>query len=167
MNYLLIMMSLCLTAYHLCAQSLERFVIGSAGLSNQNENIQLSFTVGETVVSTFHTDDFLLTQGFQQTSIEEIPTGIELPAYIHDIIAFPNPLGTTLYLEIKAAKVAEFSLEVYDLNGKRQTLPALLLGSTGHAQYQMDVADWVPGMYLLMIKTIEGVPVKVFKIQKM
>lgn len=166
MNCLLFIMSLCLTAYHLCAQSLERSVIGGAGFSIQNENVQLSFTVGETVVSAFNTADFLLTQGFQQTGIEEVPTGIELPTYIQDITAYPNPVGTTLYLDINSTKIFEFSLEVHDVTGKRQALPAHLMDSTGHFQHQIDLMDWAPGIYLLMIKTKEGTPVKIFKIQK-
>jgi hypothetical protein len=167
MNYLLFALSLSLLAFNLPAQSLERFVIGSAGISSQNENIQLSFTVGEPVVSSFHTDEVQLNQGFQQIHVEDIPTGIELPAYIQAIIAYPNPVGTTLYMDVNTSKVFEFSVEVYNLSGQQQGFTADFLSTIGNSQHQIDLIGLVPGIYLLMIKTKEGYPVKTLKIQKM
>lgn len=166
MNCLLITLSVNLTAFHLPAQSLERFVVGSVGLSTQNNDIQLSFTVGEAVVSSFHTDEVQLNQGFQQTQVKEVPTGIKMPNYIQTLKAYPNPVGTTLHLEVNASKLFEFSTELYDLSGRRYPLelPSRVAGS---AQHPIDLMGLAPGIYVLMIKTKEGVPVKVFKIQKM
>ena len=167
MSYLLITLSLSLTAFHLSAQSLERFVIGSAGFSNQNKNLQLSFTVGETVVNSFNTDALQLSQGFQQPNIEEVTTAIELPAFVHEIVAYPNPVENIINLDIYTTKSFEFSLEMFDLTGKKQMLPPIGGKTSGQTKYQIDITRFGTGLYHLLIKTKEGVPVKVFKIRKM
>ncbi len=167
MNYLILMLSLTLAVLNLSAQSLERFVIGSAGFSGQQEDIQLSFTVGEAVVSSFQSEEIQLKQGFQQINVEEVPTGIEWPDYIHDLIAYPNPVGATLYVDVNTSQLFEFSVEVYDLSGQQLCQPTNFTGIPGNTQHQIDLVGLVPGIYVLVITTTEGFPVKTFKIQKM
>jgi len=166
MKPLILILSIYLSASTLFAQSLERFVIGSAGLSPQNEDLQLSFTAGEAIVSGLNADDIQLSQGFQQANIEDITTGFELPHSIEDIIAYPNPTGSVLYIDIHTQKEFEFSYLISDLTGRQLALPPQPGGNTGVSQHQIDLTGLTPGIYLMMIKTKDGVPVKVFKIQK-
>jgi len=58
----------CLTL-SLSAQQLERSVIGSAGRNVQTSNLQLSFTIGELIVTTKRNNLGTLTQGFHQADI--------------------------------------------------------------------------------------------------
>ena len=60
------------------SQGIERQVIGSAGTSAEAGGIEISYTVGESVISTeVVSGSFTLTQGFQQAEGEQMPTGIE------------------------------------------------------------------------------------------
>jgi hypothetical protein len=158
-------MSLGLLAVNqLCAQSLERYVIGSTGLSTQNAGLQLSFTVGEAVAGSHQTQNLQLHQGFQQAGLVMI-TGIEEPGYVPGVIAYPNPVGAILFLEVTTTDAYDLSWEIYDLTGK-QTFAAGRLGGTGSIRQQIDVSHLAQGIYFFVITTKAGYPVKTFKIQK-
>jgi hypothetical protein len=93
-------------------------VIASSGGYNINGNMTISWTLGETVISTLQSKDktIMLTHGFQQdllvTAVEE--TIVE-PAKIK---VFPNPVGDAVYIEIEAPLDEEVGLEVFDSQGK-------------------------------------------------
>lgn len=51
------------------SQSIERDVVSSSGDYFENENLSVSYTIGEIVTETFIGEGLILTQGFHQTSI--------------------------------------------------------------------------------------------------
>ena len=54
------------------AQSIERQVIAASGNFDTTANLQVSWTLGETVIETFSNSSITLTQGFQQPDISQI-----------------------------------------------------------------------------------------------
>lgn len=55
------------------SQEIERQVIGSTGNESSNGNITIQSTVGETMVQTREGSSIVITEGFQQPEIREIP----------------------------------------------------------------------------------------------
>lgn len=92
-------------------------VISAAGNHYETEDRSISWTLGETVVETFTTDENILTQGFHQTvltvlSINDMDGG---PGY--RITAFPNPVKSHLTLSIDAEKHDNMQFMLYSYNG--------------------------------------------------
>lgn len=98
------------------AQSLERTVIGSAGLAIQNGTAGLSFTVGEVATNSAN----LLTQGFQQPNIVNNTSTLDLSKTSQKAIVFPNPTVDILNIKsnLPEAGIAQLNYQVIDNTGK-------------------------------------------------
>jgi len=99
-------------------------VVSTSGNHAENGSVQISWTVGETVIETLINGNNILTQGMHQskltvTAIQEVVgPGLE-------IIAFPNPATDCIHLQLNSIlhfpaddRGKDFSFQLYDLNGK-------------------------------------------------
>lgn len=100
-------------------QSIERSVIGSLGGYSSSGNVSLSFTVGETVVSTVSSGSVILTQGFQQPTTAS--TGVKQVSHFGNLTVFPNPSSGLFQIKLENSLGNNNDLlkaEVYDGAGK-------------------------------------------------
>ena len=135
-------------------------VISAAGGSGTGTNVQLSWTVGEPVIETFTGSSAILTQGFHQSKL--LVTALDpmvFPGLI--LTVFPNPVSSSLQLDVKGDVRTNLSFQIFDINGKLvlnrklESLPGLI-----------NMESYVSGTYLLKVYQEEGEPVKTFKIVK-
>ncbi|HOY39504.1 MAG TPA: hypothetical protein PLK75_09415, partial [Bacteroidales bacterium] len=76
-------------------------VISNAGCSAENQSISVNYTIGEPIVETFNSDDFVVTQGFNQPIITITAVEIaQCPDF--SIQIFPNPTSTTLEVLVES-----------------------------------------------------------------
>ena len=158
-----IVLLLCLTCW---GQSLERSVISSGGSYLENGGLSLSFTIGEAVITTRTGASFIITEGFQQTDVIAIPTGIEIPEYVNNIIAYPNPTESFLNVDVNTKKPVDLIFELFDQLGRRTRFSRESLKESLSIQHQIDLMGLPAGIYQLLIKTNHGNPVKTFKVIK-
>lgn len=99
------------------SQQVSPEVIASAGDHFENEDISLSWTLGEPVISTL-SGEYILTQGFHQdlyiiTSIDDVEIS-EM-----DIQIFPNPTADYLNIEISNPEFSndDVIIQLLDLKG--------------------------------------------------
>lgn len=117
MKYILMIMLL-LGAVNLShAQSLEREVIGSAGISTSASGIELDYNVGETVTLKGGTSN-QVTQGFVQPTMRSNVSVLELNKASFSILAYPNPVNDLLNIIIESAQSEPYIYSVYDLSGR-------------------------------------------------
>lgn len=109
---------LILTSVNLYSQQVSPEVIASAGDHFENEDISISWTLGEPVISTL-SGEYILTQGFHQdlyiiTSIDEV----EIEDF--DIQIFPNPTPDYVNISINSTKKqnSHIVLQLFDMNGR-------------------------------------------------
>jgi len=148
------------------AQMLTPKVVVSGGNFTSNGGYSISSTVGESMVQTFSSSGFYLTQGFQQPSLfignkrEENNSGTCIEAY-------PNPVKDQLILEIVAGEINEFFVEIYTLTGlKLQThLLKNLLSATNIKK--LDFSGYAKGTYIVHIFCPDKQINRVFIIEKM
>ena len=148
------------------AQMLTPKVVVSGGKFTSNGGYSISSTVGESVVKTFSSSGFYLTQGFQQPSLfignkrEENNSGTSIEVY-------PNPVKDQLILEILASEIDKFFVEVYTLTGlKLQThLLKNLLSATNIKR--LDFSRYAKGTYVVHIFCPDKQINRVFIIEKM
>ena len=108
-----------LMCFSVSAQSIERQVIGSAGTVFNAGGYEMSFTVGETKVSSYNAGGHWLTEGFQQGDLG-IPIGIEEPTIFEEIgvTVYPNPFTEHFTLELTDENIKDYDVAVYDMIGQ-------------------------------------------------
>jgi len=137
-------------------------VIASAGGYNVSEGVSLSWTLGETVIPTFKSQDgsLILTHGFQQkmiiTSIKE--TIIEKVK----IKVFPNPLTEIMTIQFDTPVDEEIIIDVIDSQGK--TFKSDIIEST-LTNKQVNLQDIPAGIYYLRL--MKGKLINVYKVVKL
>lgn len=134
-------------------------VIATSGNFFQNENVTISWTLGEPIIETFSSADMILTQGFQQPVLI-VSTLIEEPGLDFQITAFPNPTNAHVNISTDALQGESLMYRVYDMQG-RFIVSNLLEGT----QTRVAFDDYPPGTYFIRI-TRDEKPVKTFKIIK-
>ena len=137
-------------------------VIVSASGYNVSEGVSLSWTLGETVIPTFKSQDgsLILTHGFQQkmiiTAIEE--TIIEKVK----IKVFPNPVTEIMTIQFDTPFDEEIIMDVIDYQGK--TFKSDIIESAV-TNKQVNLQDIPAGIYYLRL--MKGKLINVYKVVKL
>ena len=139
------------------AQSITKQVIGTAGKTQSNSDIKLSWTTGEPVVG-------LMTAGGNQLGNGYYPA-MDLKALrIQDhsldlqIKVYPNPTAQMLY--VSHPVLNSFSIQIADLNGKQ------IYAGTITKDQSLDVSNYSPGIYMVTVGTAESSKSNTYKIIK-
>jgi len=150
---------LLLTTYSY-GQSLEQFVIGSAGnFSSTSTGSTLSWTVGEPLISTENNSNSMLTQGFQQPIlVNPLSTNNTLnqDIYVH---VFPNP--TLKKITLQKESTIPLKAELLDILGQ-----SIGHYSLNNNQTNISLETLPAATYLLCIRTVDQQIIKTFRIQK-
>lgn len=88
----------------LCAQQ----VVASGGGTAENDNMSLSYTVGEIATETFVSGDHMLSQGMQQGIVIAKITSVESSEI--EVTVFPNPTSNGVFLESSNSKNLKYKL---------------------------------------------------------
>ncbi len=151
------------------AQNIElaRQVIGVAGGTAGAGFFRLSYTVGETLISTLEGREKALSQGFHQPEVQ-----MNFSVDVRDLLAewkvkiYPNPTLSTLNLETAIENAAaNIHIRVTDIRGAF-VFPAQVLPARGNTN--LECQSLPPGMYFLQItnrKTGEMLALPFSKIQ--
>jgi hypothetical protein len=138
-------------------------VVSTAGNHSETGTVQLSWTIGEPVISTLSNGSNILTQGMHQSkllidAIEEI----ELSGLV--ISAFPNPTNEFVNLQVHQLLTdqpwKEFSFVLYDMNGK-----VLMQKQIVSTETVIQMNNYVSSTYFLKV-LVNNHEVKTFKIVK-
>ena len=141
-------------------QSLEQFIIGSAGnFSSASTGTSLSWTLGEPMISTENSSSAILTQGFQQPLVvTPLSTNLSQDQAIH-LQAFPNPTLEKITLEKETNTT--LNAELLDILGQSIGHYSLVENQTIISLETLPAAT-----YLLCIRALNGQIIQTFKIQK-
>ncbi len=162
---LILLSALLISGQLLISQSVELSptVISSAGNYSEAEGIRLSWTLGEVAVSSLQGDNFLLTQGFQQTYQDN--TGFVTEPIRWQIAIYPNPVKRLLRLQFDVPEPTDFLVEIQDVNGKlllqkqyKQVFPGDVI--------PFDMADYSYGVYFFHISTTDRQQARVLSVTK-
>jgi hypothetical protein len=152
-----------LLAVSVGAQQIKQEVIATAGGYNKSadNSISISWTLGETIIPTFKSQDgtLILTHGFQQkliiTSVEE-----NLEEQVK-VTIYPNPTSETINILFETATDKVISVYLVDSQGKMvktDQIEATVL------EKPIDMQDLPAGIYYLRL--IKGKLVNVYKVVK-
>ena len=153
-----------LTALSAGAQQIKQDVIASAGGYNvaSGNTISISWTLGETIIPTFTSQDgsIVLTHGLQQNIV--ITTVEENLINPVKIIVFPNPTSEIVNIEFETPTDAEITL--FLLNNQGSLVKTIQIPTTTLTK-EINMQDLPSGIYFLRI--LKGKLVNVYKVVKL
>lgn len=137
-------------AFTTSAQSISPQVVASSGAHATSPYVQLSWTVGEVVVTTLTGGGGLITQGFHQTYdvatiAEEAPLGLS-------VNVFPNPATDLLQIAL-SGEFPDIELALMDMSGKLVGSQMLRSGTSG---FNFGVGFLAKGTYVLRLSSKDG-----------
>ena len=139
------------------SQTISKQVIGSAGKTQSNSNLKISWTTGEPVVGLITAGGNQLGNGYypamdiQALSIDDVALNVE-------IMVYPNPTSQSLY--VSHPELNLFGIQIVDLNGKQ------VYSGTISKDQPLDVSNYSQGMYLITIENKEANKKNTYKIIK-
>ena len=139
-------------------------VISSGGGYGVNDNISISWTLGEVAVTTLSHANMLLTQGFQQPF--DIGVGINREEVNWSITVYPNPVDDELRIRFNIEKSADFILEIQDVTGR-------LMSQVQHKEIDpgdivvLNTSTFTSGIYFLKLLTPDRQQVQVTIVRKL
>ena len=149
-------------------QSVAPEVYASAGDYYVSGNVNVTWTLGETVIETFEQPgvDFIVTQGFNQPYYKETSTGVSQTIEDNSPIftVFPNP--TSGIIRIRLSKPFDRPVQVELFNTLGQLIQSdLWLPNTASPEMVFSLENQANGMYFLQL-SIAGESLGVYKVQK-
>ncbi len=133
------------------AQNTDQQVIATAGDYAESGDYAISWTLGETVISTGSGGDYILTQGFQQSKWDIV--GIEEVSEIsHEIRLWPNPATTHVNVEVNNREEGLiFTWTVLDMTGKQ-----VMQGQGENGFVRVNLQSLHKSMYIIRIMDEDG-----------
>ena len=139
------------------SQTISKQVIGTAGKTQMNSNLKISWTAGEPVVGLMTAGGNQLGNGYypamdiQALSIDDVSLNVE-------IMLYPNP--TSQSLNVSHPELNSFGIQIVDLNGKQ------VYAGTIEKEVPLDVSSYTQGMYLVTIEDTTNHKKNTYKIIK-
>ena len=143
-------------------QAQDPTVISSASGHGNSANIVLSWTLGETAISSGHTLNRWYTEGFHQPNLLVYPS-LAKDDKVQIEIA-PNPTQSTIRIQIQPVMSSEMLIYLNDVKGRRILHTRL---APGIHQTLLNVEGIAPGIYFLQIRNNLGNVFESFKIIKL
>jgi hypothetical protein len=154
MKYIIVILLVTNLSY---SQSISKQVIGTAGKTQTNSNLKVSWTTGEPVVG-------LMTAGGNQLGNGYYPTmdlkalKIENNSLDLQVKVYPNPTSQMLY--VSHPELDSFSMQITDLNGKQFYTGTIQKGQA------LDVSSYSQGIYLITVENKEANKKNTYKLIK-
>jgi hypothetical protein len=134
-------------------------VTAASGGDLTGQNINVSFTIGESVIPTLKKPDMMVTQGFHQSKLSVTATGV-LKELALNVEAYPNPVADEIKLVMDKKLLPGTSYSLIDMQGGliAQDKPEGLVT-------KISFRSLVPAVYFLKVNQW-GTTIKTFKIIK-
>ena len=164
MKYICLLFCVSLAVQAAVSQNISNHVVASGGKSATAGTFNLSYTVGELVVSTLNTSNNTVTQGFHQTYTTNNASvdGADDPSFTIDV--YPNPTVDGVNVSIETEK--DFAMQALVFNSYGQLLLTTLF--TNASQWRIDLASFTAGTYYIRLVHQGSMGhIKTFKIQKL
>lgn len=142
------------------AQSVERFVVSSAGQTFEQPNFSMDWTLGEPVVKTVEGTNYIITQGFQQTifvisSIEELNN-----SPFPDFSMYPNPASEYFFVDLQGYQ-GSVQYVLSDINGS-----IVQSGLIQDQRFRVGLSGLANTTYILKLNIPESALSRTYRIQK-
>jgi hypothetical protein len=137
-------------------------LISTAGRASEQDQIQVSWSIGELCIQTYSSGGVWLTEGFHQTWMEvSLVQDFVKPEV--KIKAFPNPVQNDLKIEISSCGLKEIDLGLYNSEGACIHIRELKFPER---ELEISFQNYPQGIYYLQLIDKSGNKLKNLKIIK-
>ncbi|WP_321348795.1 T9SS type A sorting domain-containing protein [uncultured Draconibacterium sp.] len=134
-------------------------IVSTAGTVYETNGIQLSWTLGETVIETAESGSLVLTQGFHQSKL--VITALDdITIADFEVKVYPNPTSDFVVVHFDENNL-NTHIQLFDLAGKK-----LKESVANNTDTQMNMTEYPGGTYLLKLLDDNFHPIQTFKIIK-
>jgi len=144
--------------------ALSPTVIASNGGVNRYSEIELEWTLGESVIGTTGSSNRFYTVGFHQPLLISRQVALTENITAAGISVFPNPVGNMLKIQFQFPGNENLKFLLTDLMGNTM-LEKTVNGKSSNAE--ISVGHLIPGIYQLRVITASGSSAGTFKIIKL
>ena len=141
-------------------QSTSPNLVSPAGASLEGwglTSLKMDFSIGEIVINTGFSDNFIITQGFHQ---DNIYLTILKEAIDINLTIFPNTTTSIINIDLQEIINLPIKLDIYDASGKQWGITEFIYEKTNH----ISLEGLAEGVYFLFL---EGKNFKnIYKIHK-
>jgi hypothetical protein len=160
MRRILLIISL-IVSYSTFAQTVSPEGIFSACDNFNNSSAQISWTIGDTQITTIKSTDITITQGFLQsnfivTSINQLAENENI-----EVKVFPNPVIDILHLNFSSRDETNLYFYIYNLEGKKVYEQKV---NTANKSMEIQFTSFQDGNYILKVSSEDQLFLKTFKI---
>jgi hypothetical protein len=141
------------------AQVKQSEVVSAGGGFFANDNVSVSYTIGEPVIGTVAKGDLIVVHGFQQGYVITTEEPIVKPGIneftASDVKVYPNPVNSVMYVEISNASIVGSAVKCFDMAGR-------LINESifeDDNRLSVDMSSLPQGTYLVKIISEDGVVV--------
>jgi hypothetical protein len=135
-------------------------VIASVGYEGTAGAMTVTYTIGESFVTTFDNGSNILSQGFHQPYY--IMVAVNEPFDIGEVKVFPNPTNSILQIQFDKINTENIEVKLFDLTGK----PILLSKIESTNTWQTNLSDLPSANYILSVTDIVNHKSNSYKIFK-
>lgn len=147
------------------SQSISNQVVSTSGSSGSGGGLFVDFTVGEIVVQSLSSSNYIVTQGFHQTYIENVSVDNQ-PGLQVKIELYPNPTADEVTVQLSGEELPDMLASLYDATGRMLMSRLLFEGNQQSATLKVDVRSLAAGTYYIQLQNDKQQPVKTLKVQK-
>ena len=141
-------------------------IVSNYGGSGRSATVDLEWTLGEPRVESETRSEMLYTQGFHQPlvyAIKSIRTGQQTDGII--VMAYPNPFSTVLNIKIESVTANRpLVIQLTDVFGRVLQTRNIISGRTDNVQ--MNMASYIAGSYIVLVKDMNGKIINSIKLVK-
>jgi len=134
--------------------------VNSSGADLSGSTANISYSIGQVVFHTHSVPGASFAEGVQQPYEISTISGIDIPAIILQLSAYPNPTKDILNLRIGNYNAENLTLQLFDLSGK-----LLLEKRITESNTMVDMHPFALATYFLTVAEKQR-PIKTFKIIK-
>ena len=135
-------------------------LLSSAGASLEGwglTSLKMDFSIGEIVINTCTSDDFIITQGFHQQNIYMSALNEDLNV---ELSIFPNPTTSIINIDMKGIDLFPVQIYILDVTGKQWRATDSLYKNT----HTISLEGLAEGIYFLILENKNYQ--NIYKIQK-
>jgi len=163
-NLIIALTILFLSVYAQAQLALTPSVVSAGGNYYENDNMTMTWTIGELTVTTLHGNNLILTAGFQQPTV--MGTGIPRNDFAGEIFVYPNPVQNELFVRFDVERSGDYLLELQDVTG-RIIIQSIQKPISPGDIIDLNTSNFATGLYLLRVMTTDGRSVQVTSIRKL
>jgi hypothetical protein len=139
----LIIIALLIVELGFAQLTIKKSSIDSGGATTSSGNTTMIYTIGETVVQENTQGNIHISEGFISPDLQG-SLAISNYSTLAGITIFPNP--ATDYINLAFATDADYSIQIYDINGKS------LASFQTMEDIRINLSNYSAGNYILLIK---------------